>query len=256
MTIKTPLMLLGFALIASCSPKNGDTKKIATPETTPEKQPEKVEQPTKTTDSNRPQLKITTDYGVMIAELYNETPKHRDNFLKLASEGYYNDLVFHRVIRNFMIQGGDPDSRGATPDRQLGSGGPGYQVDAEFNPKFIHKKGALAAARTGGPMNPEKKSSGSQFYIVQGNITPGAQLKQMEMQKNAQKLTPEPFAYTEEQIKAYETIGGTPHLDMDYTVFGEVISGLDVIDKIGAVQTGRADRPVQDVKMKIEVIKK
>lgn len=189
-------------------------------------------------------VEIQTDFGNMLVELYNSTPKHRDNFLKLAEEGYYNDLLFHRVISGFMIQGGDPQSRNAPAGQSLGAGGPSYQIPAEFVDSLAHVKGALAAARTN---NPEKKSSGSQFYIVQGGPVTEATLDQIESMKR--------FHYTPEQRKAYLANGGTPHLDRDYTVFGHVIEGLDVIDKIAATPTGPQDRPKQDVKMKIIVIK-
>ncbi|MCP4294246.1 MAG: peptidylprolyl isomerase, partial [Proteobacteria bacterium] len=163
-------------------------------------------------------------------------------------EGLYNDLLLHRVIQNFMIQGGDPDSKGAPASKRLGTGGPGYTVPAEFNPAFCHKKGALSAARMGDNVNPEKASSGSQFYIVQGKKTAKMQCEMMGKSKG--------ITYTEEQLSAYETIGGTPHLDQGYTVFGEVVEGLEVIDKIAAVKKGAGDRPVEDVKMKISLIKK
>lgn len=189
-------------------------------------------------------VEIETDFGTMTAELYNDTPKHRDNFVKLAEEGYYNDLLFHRVISGFMIQGGDPQSRNAPAGKPLGMGGPSYQVPAEFVDSLFHIKGALAAARTN---NPEKKSSGSQFYIVQGGPVKEEVLNQIEGMKG--------FHYNPEQRKEYLELGGTPHLDRDYTVFGRVIKGLDIIDKIAATQTGQADRPVKDVKMKIRVIK-
>jgi peptidyl-prolyl cis-trans isomerase B (cyclophilin B) len=190
-------------------------------------------------------VEIETDFGTMTAELYNSTPKHRDNFIKLAEEGYYNDLLFHRVINGFMIQGGDPQSRNAPAGQQLGMGGPSYQIPAEFVDTLAHVKGALAAARTN---NPEKKSSGSQFYIVQGGGPMKEEmLNQIEMQKG--------FHYTPELRKEYLELGGTPFLDRDYTVFGRVIKGLDVIDKIAAVKTAPGDRPLQDVKMKMRVIK-
>ncbi|MBP6825870.1 MAG: peptidylprolyl isomerase [Saprospiraceae bacterium] len=189
-------------------------------------------------------VEIETDFGTMTAELYNATPKHRDNFIKLAEEGYYNDLLFHRVINGFMIQGGDPQSRNAPAGQMLGMGGPSYQVPAEFVDSLFHIKGALAAARTN---NPEKKSSGSQFYIVQGSPVREEMLNQIEGMKN--------FHYSPDQRKEYLEMGGTPQLDRDYTVFGRVIKGLDVIDKIAATQTGQGDRPVKDVKMKIRVIK-
>ena len=189
-------------------------------------------------------VEIETEFGVMLAELYNSTPKHRDNFTKLAEEGYYNDLLFHRVINGFMIQGGDPNSRNAKPGQGLGFGGPPYLIPAEFVDTLAHVKGAICAARTN---NPEKKSSGSQFYIVHGAITEDAMLDQIEQMRG--------FRYTPAQRQAYKTIGGTPHLDREYTVFGRVIKGLDVIDKIAAAETGAADRPKKDVKMKINVIK-
>ena len=190
-------------------------------------------------------VEIETTMGTMVAELYNGTPKHRDNFLKLAEEGYFNDLLFHRVIRGFMLQGGDPDSRNAPAGKMLGMGGPSYLLPAEFVDTLCHVKGALAAARTN---NPEKKSSGSQFYIVQGNgPVEDGMLTQIENSKH--------FHYTPEQRQMYKEIGGTPHLDRDYTVFGRVIKGLEVIDMIAAAQTGSGDRPVKDIKMKIRVIK-
>ncbi len=189
-------------------------------------------------------VEFETEYGTMTAELYNATPLHRDNFVKLAEEGYYNDLLFHRVINGFMIQGGDPNSRDAKPGQSLGFGGPSYQVPAEFVDSLVHVKGAICAARTN---NPEKKSSGSQFYIVHGAPVKEDVLHQIEAMKS--------FHYTPEQIAEYATLGGTPHLDRDYTVFGRVIKGLDVVDKIAAVQTASGDRPVKDVKMKVLVIK-
>ena len=245
----------------------------------------------------RPVVLIKTVFGDMKVELYNETPKHRDNFLKLAKEGFYNGLLFHRVIKDFMIQTGDPDTRNAQPDQKLGNGGPGYVIDNEINPKLIHKKGALAAARQGDQINPEKKSSGSQFYIVQGVVFPADNLPALEeegtqrlaqsyMRQLAQtkndslkiyqqtgnqnaftnlvdrlqteamaKARQTPFKLTDEQKQTYTTIGGTPHLDGEYTVFGEVIEGLSVIDSIAAQPTGVKDRPLKDFKMEVEVIK-
>lgn len=189
-------------------------------------------------------VEIETDFGTMTVELYNSTPKHRDNFLKLAEDGYYDGTIFHRVIQGFMIQGGDPDSKNAPAGKALGMGGPSYQIPAEFVDSLCHVKGALAAARTN---NPEKKSSGSQFYIVQGTPVAEATLTQMESMRR--------FNYTPEQRAAYLQNGGTPHLDREYTVFGQVIKGLDVIDKIAAVEKGPGDRPKTDVKMKVKVIK-
>jgi cyclophilin family peptidyl-prolyl cis-trans isomerase len=164
----------------------------------------------------RKKFVIHTDYGDMKGVLYNETPKHRDNFVKLVKSGFYNGTLFHRVILGFMIQGGDPDSKTAKPGQRLGMGGPGYTIPAEFNPKLTHKKGALAAARTGGPSNPKKESSGSQFYIV-------------------------------------EPEKGSHFLDNDYTVFGEITEGLDVITKIASAQKDPSDRPLKDIKMTIKM---
>jgi peptidyl-prolyl cis-trans isomerase B (cyclophilin B) len=182
---------------------------------------------------------IHTDYGDMKGFMYNETPQHRDNFVKLVKQGYYDGTLFHRVINGFMIQGGDPDSKNAKPGQQLGMGGPGYTVPAEFNKNLIHKKGAIAAARTGDQMNPQKASSGSQFYIAQGKKQPAASLG---------------ANYTPEQKKIYETVGGVPFLDMQYTVYGEITDGLDVIDKIANVEKDGNDRPKKDVKMTIKLI--
>ena len=240
---------------------------------------------------------LTTDYGKMRIKLYNETPLHRDNFIKLIKEGFYNDLLFHRVIKDFMIQGGDPDSKGAPASKQLGAGDVGYTIPAEFvYPKYYHKKGALAAARQGDQVNPQKRSSGCQFYIVQGRTMSEQELNGMEQnlqmkEKTArfyeiaatktdliQKLQTandqaglqqlqteilaqvesefagkEPFRLTQQMRNDYSTIGGTAFLDNDYTVFGEVIEGLEVIDKIAAVKTQPGDRPEVDVKMKIEI---
>lgn len=177
--------------------------------------------------------------------LYDSTPLHKENFLKLAKEGYYDGTLFHRVIQGFMVQGGDPDSKGAPPNKPLGGGGPGYTIDAEIG--AYHFKGAVAAARRGGPGNPEKKSSGSQFYIVQGKAVTEGQLNSLAQMKG--------ITYSAEDVAKYEKLGGAPFLDADYTVFGEVIEGLDVIDKIAAVKTIPGDRPVEDVSMKVSVVK-
>jgi len=192
---------------------------------------------------------ISTDMGDITVKLYDETPKHKANFLKNVEEGNIEGALFHRVIKNFMMQGGDPTSIGVAADARLGSGSlPDVPlVDAEFDVNLIHKKGALAAARTGGPSNPEKKSSNCQFYIVQGKAVTDAELNQLEKQKN--------MTYGAEQRAAYKEVGGTPFLDQDYTVFGEVVDGLDVIDKICAVQIAPGDRPVEDVKMSLKVVK-
>lgn len=242
---------------------------------------------------------ISTSAGDIQVRLFGDTPRHRDNFLKLVKEGFYDGVLFHRVINEFMIQTGDPDSKNAAPGKSLGTGGPGYTIESEIvYPRHFHRKGALAAARQGDQVNPERRSSGSQFYIVTGKAYNESQLKQMERQMKMmqqqdifnrlaserrakimelrrnndqagiQKLQEEliaitekeaaanPVALTPEQRKAYGTIGGTPHLDGQYTVFGEVTKGLDVVDKIQQVPTGAADRPLEDVKiLKMIVVK-
>lgn len=192
-------------------------------------------------------IEITTDYGVMMAELNDATPQHRDNFLKLVEEGFYNGLLFHRVIDGFMIQGGDPGSRNAESGVGLGAGGPGYQVPAEFVDSLFHVKGAIAAARTGDNVNPERKSSGSQFYIVEGGPIDETTLNMLEKRKG--------FTYTPEQRAAYLEHGGTPFLDRDYTVFGKIISGFDVLEAISKVAKDNRDRPKEDVKMWMKVIR-
>ena len=241
---------------------------------------------------------IKTTEGDITVRLYDETPLHRDNFLKLAKEGFYNGTLFHRVIKDFMIQGGDPDSKGAPAGASLGTGGPGYTVKAEMvYPQLFHKRGALSAARLGDEMNPERESSGSQFYIVWGKVYKQPELKQMEKQMAMQqeqqvfntlvaahraeimemrrnrdraalqelqdRLIAETKAkvkeggvptFTAEQAEAYTTVGGTPFLDGQYTVFGEVESGLEVVEKIQTCETNHADRPLKDVVMEVEVI--
>ena len=238
-------------------------------------------------------LKIETSMGDIKVKLYNETPKHRDNFIKLAKDGTYNGTLFHRVIKDFMVQAGDPESKNAPKGKMLGSGDVGYTVPAEFvYQKYFHKKGALSAARQGDEVNPKKESSGCQFYIVTGKVFNDSTLLNMEQQKNQNKVTeafnalaqkhmkeiykmrkandqdglyalqdtlfiqaeaeaakqPD-FHFTPEQIKAYTTVGGTPHLDGEYTVFGEVVEGMDIVDKIQQVKTDRSDRPEEDVKI-------
>jgi peptidylprolyl isomerase len=248
---------------------------------------------------NQTKVIVHTSLGDMTIVLYNETPKHRDNFIKLANEHYFDSLLFHRVINGFMIQGGDPQSKNAPAGQMLGNGGPSYKIPAEIVfPNYFHKKGALAAARMSDQQNPQKESSGSQFYIVQGEIIGKENLPQLESMLSQKKKQQagykaiEPFADSlryYQQVRdsakwanvrdravaaaekaaeaepafvmpqamkdAYSTIGGTPSLDGEYTVFGEVVSGLEVIDKIAAVQRDGNDRPLQDVKMWIEVVK-
>ncbi len=189
-------------------------------------------------------VRIETPMGNMLARLSDATPQHQDNFVKLVEENFYDDLLFHRVMNNFMIQGGDPNSRGAEPDKRLGFGGPGYQVAAEILDSLAHVKGALAAART---PNPQKASSGSQFYIVHGHSVTEAELNKQEAKTGVRYPSAVRAAYLEK--------GGFPILDQEYTVFGQVIEGLDVIDKIAATQTKPGDRPVEDVWMKISLVR-
>ena len=242
---------------------------------------------------------INTKYGDMVALLYDETPKHKANFIKLAKEHYFDSLLFHRVIAGFMIQGGDPNSKKAKAGQNLGNGGPGYTIDAEFNPKFFHKKGALSAARLGDAVNPSKASSGSQFYIVQGTVLTSDNADELKfdqeklntglqlfiskpehqrlrdtlgqlyssgdtytLKKKIFTLAPQIEKETglkilkevsPEKLQAYTTIGGAPHLDGSYTVFGEVIKGLEVIDKIAMEKKNAADRPLEDVMMFVSV---
>ena len=243
-------------------------------------------------------VKIETTLGNIKVKLYNETPKHRDNFIKLAKEGVYEGTLFHRVIKDFMIQAGDPGSKNAPKGKALGTGDVGYTIPAEFvYPKYFHKRGSLSAARQGDNVNPKKESSGCQFYIVTGNVFNDSTLLDMERQINENRVglifnslvqkhmkeiykmrkandeeglyelqesliaqaremaskQPE-FRFTPEQITAYTTVGGTPHLDGEYTVFGEVVEGMDVVDKIQRVKTDRNDRPEEDVRIvKVEV---
>ena len=194
----------------------------------------------------RVKVLLSTNMGDMVVELYNETPKHRDNFIKLVKEGFYNGLLFHRVIENFMIQGGDPDSRNAAPKQKLGEGGPGYTIPAEIDyPRHWHKRGAIAAARESDDVNPELRSSGSQFYIVWGKVQSESDMSQMS--QRMYEVTDGEFEIPENIMEDYENNGGTPHRDGSYTVFGEVIEGLKVVKAIQAVRTDKHDRPVKDV---------
>ena len=243
-------------------------------------------------NEKRTLVKLETTMGNITVAPYNETPKHRDNFIKLVKEGVYDSTLFHRVIKQFMIQAGDPDSKNASDTAMLGSGDVGYTIPAEFNPKFFHKKGVLAAARQGDDVNPEKASSGCQFYIVTGRKFTEPQLLGMENKINEQREEAlfdslarqhmkeiykmrkagdnagllelqdtleaqareladkeEKFRFTPEQIKAYSTIGGAPHLDGSYTVFGEVTEGMEVVDNIEIAKTNRADRPIENIRI-------
>ncbi len=279
--MKYSFYIVAFMLLISCKTGNKTADKNAAKQ-------------------NERQFQITTDYGVMKGKLYNETPLHRDNFVKLVEQGFYDSLLFHRVINNFMIQGGDPDSKNAEAGAPLGNGGPGYTIPAEFNSQLIHKKGALSAARLGDNVNPEKASSGSQFYIVQGMVYDSVRLAGFEQRMKSQKISnlayaylqkpenqkikseldslnrvgnrellmekwnkvqreieansKEDFGFTPLQYTTYTTVGGTPHLDGGYTVFGEITEGLNVIDSIAQVKGDRANRPLKDVRFTIKML--
>lgn len=191
-------------------------------------------------------IKIETSLGDMVIKLYNETPAHRDNMIKLIQEGFYDDQLFHRVIKDFMIQGGDPHSAGAEKGQRLGLGGPGYEVPAEFHQNLIHKKGALAAAREGDSSNPEQASSGSQFYLVQGRVLTPEEVNILTQRGVA--------TFTKESAEIYTTMGGTPHLDGSYTVFGEIVMGLEILDAIASQPVDAYNRPMQDVIYSITII--
>lgn len=284
------LSILPLLALTACGAKAESSQSDNQNSTTEEKTME-------TKVNNDAKVLIHTSEGDIEVLLYGDTPKHQENFLKLAKEGYYDGTLFHRVINEFMVQAGDPDSKNAPAGKQLGQGGPGYQIDAEFvYPKHFHKKGALAAARTADQVNPERKSSGSQFYIVTGKTYSDTELEQLEQQlkmgqmqgvfnriaqghmteirkmqqegdrEGLQKLQDEIIAQAEkevadvkltpEQREAYTTIGGTPFLDNQYTVFGEVLKGLDVVEKIEKTKTAPGDRPVNDIKiLSIEIEK-
>ena len=195
---------------------------------------------------------METTAGTMEFVLYDETPKHRDNFIKLAQEQYFDSLLFHRVIKDFMIQGGDPDSKYAEAGVRLGEGGPSYRIDAEFIPTIMHKRGALAAAREGDGVNPMKKSSASQFYIVWGKVYTGEEIENMSQRMKEVGMG----ELTDEQKKLYTTEGGTPFLDGQYTVFGEITKGLEVVDKIQNVATDMYNRPNEDVRiLSVKIVK-
>ncbi len=248
-------------------------------------------------------VSISTPYGKIIVRLYDSTAKHKENFIKLADKGYFNGTLFHRVIKNFMIQGGDPDSKKALPGAFLGDGDTNYTVPFEYVPSYLHKRGAFAAARESDDVNPLKASSASQFYIVQGKVFTNQELDAVELKVErrtkqyimmdllkkegkedelkaftkmadgrdtanirliinkyrnaveAQYMRTKPFKLTSEQRRVYTTIGGTPHLDGAYTVFGEVVSGMEIVDQIAAVETDSNDRPIQDIRMTIKVLK-
>lgn len=200
-----------------------------------------------------PVVEIITNYGNVYVWLYDDTPRHKENFLKLAKDGFYDKTKFHRIMKDFMIQGGDPNTKADSIKDQWGQGGPGYTIDAEIVKEHFHKKGMLAAARLGDKINPERASSGSQFYIVHGTTFNGQSLDYIEKQIQTATKNPD-FRFDEETRRTYAETGGAPHLDMQYTVFGQVISGLEVIDKIALVQTGAQDKPIESVEMDINVL--
>ena len=244
MIIRALLPLL--FLLAACGSSNEQTGNTNAPDNEPEAAVVSTQNEQQEMENQPEQMvKISTPYGDMLIKLYNETPLHRDNFIKLVKESYYNDLLFHRVISDFMIQGGDPNSRNAHAGAPLGTGGPGYTVPAEFRKGLIHKKGALSAARQADQVNPQRASSGSQFYIVHGTKQTDSDLNMMGQRMG--------INYTDAEREIYRTIGGTQFLDQQYTVFGEVIDGLDVIDKIAAVKKDSRDRPLEYIKMTMVV---
>jgi len=197
---------------------------------------------------------LQTSMGDIVIRLSDSTPLHRDNFLKLVKVGFYDSILFHRVIKDFMIQGGDPDSKSAPAGKQLGNGGPKYTIPAEFVPTLFHKKGVIAAARTSDNVNPLKASSGSQFYLAQGKVFTDAELDNLEKTRLGGVKIPA------DQREVYKTIGGIPHLDRNYTVFGQVVKGIETIDKIAAVATSKGadrDRPLSDVRIiKAKLVKR
>ena len=197
-------------------------------------------------------MKIETSEGDITLKLYNETPLHRDNFIRLVKSKFYDGVLFHRVIDQFMIQGGDPNSKDAMPGKMLGDGDVGYTIPAEFRtPQLYHKRGVLAAAREGDDENPEKASSGCQFYIVVGKQFTNEQLDEMEVSqiKKYGHANDSTYKFSEQARTDYTTIGGTPHLDGNYTVFGEILTGMDVVDRIAQARTNRADRPIEDIRI-------
>ena len=244
----TNKVAVGILLAFSTSISNGQAvKKTVTKPAASKTQPTVKDKPKATlaipkTEETR--VKITTDSGIIVIRLYDQTPLHRDNFIKLVDNHFYDSLLFHRVIAGFMIQGGDPESKSAVPNQLLGKGDIGYTIPAEFDSTLFHKKGALAAART---LNAEKASSGCQFYIVQGKKMTDQELSAIENLKG--------LYFSPTKRKAYTELGGTPKLDMDYTVFGEVETGMEAVDRIARSQKNELNRPNTDIRMKMERIK-
>ena len=227
---------LSIILLAACSsPKEVKTDNAAAaPETA-------AQAPQNNNNEKMTQVLLKTTFGDIVIALYNDTPRHKANFEKLVNEKFYDGVLFHRIIKGFMIQGGDPDSKTAKPGQHLGAGDVGYTIPAEFVPAHFHKRGAVAAARMGDNVNPQKASSGCQFYIVDGTVYDNNKLDMIAARTGK--------TFTSEQYQAYTTEGGAPFLDGDYTVFGEVVRGMTVVDKIAAQQKDGSDRPLEDIKI-------
>lgn len=230
------IILLSALLMLACSQASQADTATTGSDNQEQKNPTKKKKPAQMT-----KVLLKTSMGDIVIALYDETPLHKENFIKLVNDKYYDGVLFHRIIQNFMIQTGDPESKTAKPGQMLGNGGPGYTIPAEFVPGLYHKRGAVAAARMGDNVNPRKESSGSQFYIVDGRVFSTNDLNRVIQMTGK--------TYSQEQIKDYTSIGGAPHLDGDYTVFGEVVSGMEIVDKIAAQQKDGRDRPLEDIKI-------
>ncbi len=237
------IILLSALLLLACSQASQADTATTGSDNQEQKNPTKKKKPAQMT-----KVLLKTSMGDIVIALYDETPLHKENFIKLVNDKYYDGVLFHRIIQNFMIQTGDPESKTAKPGQMLGNGGPGYTIPAEFVPGLYHKRGAVAAARMGDNVNPKKESSGSQFYIVDGRVFSTNDLNRVIQMTGK--------TYSMDQIKDYTSIGGAPHLDGDYTVFGEVVSGMEIVDKIAAQQKDGRDRPLEDIKIiSAEIIK-
>jgi len=240
---KLLIILLSAVLMLACQPSSKADVATTGSDNQEQKNPTKKKKKTEMT-----KVLLKTTMGDIVIALYDETPLHKENFIKLVNEKYYDGVLFHRIIQNFMIQTGDPESKTAKPGQMLGNGGPDYTIPAEFVPGLYHKRGAVAAARTSDDVNPKKESSGSQFYIVDGRV-----FNTSDMNRVIQRTGK---VYSQEQVNAYTTIGGAPHLDGDYTVFGEVVSGMEIVDKIAAQPKDSRDRPLEDIKIiSAEIVK-
>jgi peptidyl-prolyl cis-trans isomerase B (cyclophilin B) len=240
---KLLIILLSAVLMLACQPSSKADVATTGSDNQEQKNPTKKKKKTEMT-----KVLLKTTMGDIVIALYDETPLHKENFIKLVNEKYYDGVLFHRIIQNFMIQTGDPESKTAKPGQMLGNGGPDYTIPAEFVTGLYHKRGAVAAARTSDDVNPKKESSGSQFYIVDGRV-----FNTSDMNRVIQRTGK---VYSQEQVNAYTTIGGAPHLDGDYTVFGEVVSGMEIVDKIAAQPKDSRDRPLEDIKIiSAEIVK-